>query len=148
MFRRTGRVLRPEEELLITWPEKDRRMLLKAAGRVEYEPGDVLVSEGCIAKEFVLLTSGQATLMQRGRRAGVLMPGEHIGAVPLLYRSCYEQTAVTDRFCEALVLGARDFNGLLHSVPSFGRMLTTGLADVIVTQQRATVRPLAGTASA
>lgn len=124
----------PIEGLLRGWTDRDRRLLLRAAGRVEYEPGDVLASEGCLAKEFVLLTSGRADLVRQGRRVGVLEPGGHLGAVALLHRTTYESTAVTDRFCQALVLGARDFNGLLHAAPSFGRLLSTGLADIIVSQ--------------
>lgn len=111
------------------WSAVDLARLDRLAEVVEYEPGEIISSPGLTAgKEFLVITKGRAVVRpNRGERV-VVEAGETIGEQAMLLGSGDGFTAVAETYLEALLLGPREFHGLLAEAPSLGRRLSLNLA--------------------
>jgi len=81
--------------------------------------GRVLVTEGAAAREVFLIVRGEAEVSRGGRPVAVLRPGDYFGDAQVAAR--------TD--LEVLVIGAREFLGLLAAVPALNRTILGGMAS-------------------
>jgi CRP-like cAMP-binding protein len=108
-----------------------RRELALVARRAEdvtVPEGKVLVSEGETGQQFFVIMSGQAKLSRRGRRIATLGPGASFGELALLDKHPRNATAVAETPMELVVLGQREFAGLIDDVPGFARKLLSAMA--------------------
>jgi CRP-like cAMP-binding protein len=108
-----------------------RRELALVARRAEdvvVSAGKVLVSEGETGQQFFVIMSGQAKLTRRGRKIALLGPGDSFGELALLDRHPRNATAVAETPMELVVLGQREFAGLIDDVPGFARKLLAAMA--------------------
>jgi CRP/FNR family transcriptional regulator, cyclic AMP receptor protein len=108
-----------------------RRELALVARRAEdvtVPVGKVLVSEGETGQQFFVIMSGQAKLTRRGRTIATLGPGNSFGELALLDKHPRNATAVADTPMELVVLGQREFAGLIDDVPGFARKLLSAMA--------------------
>lgn len=128
MIHRAQRLNDELTEALPAWTERDRRLFLHAAETVEYQPGDVMAHEGAPAEEFLFLLAGTAEIARAGASVGTIGRGDHIGAAAVLTRSRYDVTAISGTQSRVLLLGLRQFSGLLSAAPDFGRMLASSFA--------------------
>lgn len=110
------------------WAPADVERLQRFAEVVDYEPGELVIAYGRLPVEFVVIVRGRAVVLEHGRPVGVLTEGETIGEVAMLAGRPSPIAVVADSSLRGLLLGPRQFNGLLCEVPSMGRRLSMLLA--------------------
>jgi CRP-like cAMP-binding protein len=104
---------------------KELALVARRAEDVKVEPGRVLVSEGATGSEFFVIVEGTATVSKRGRKVATLGPG---GAFGELDKAPRNATVTAQTPMEVVVLGQREFGGLIDEVPGFARKLLAGMA--------------------
>ena len=107
---------------------KDLTLVARRAEDVVVPAGKVLVSEGETGPQFFVIMSGTAKLTRRGRKIATLGPGDSFGELALLDKHPRNATAVAETPMELVVLGQREFAGLIDDVPGFARKLLAAMA--------------------
>jgi len=115
---------------------KERKTIARALDEVVVEPGRVLVEEGTLGKEFYLIVSGTASVRRKNRKVASLVAGQHFGELALLDRHPRNATVISETKMDLLVLGQREFNGLLETTPSLARKLMAAMASRLREQDR------------
>ncbi|MGH8985890.1 MAG: cyclic nucleotide-binding domain-containing protein [Acidimicrobiia bacterium] len=107
---------------------KDLQLVAKRAEDVKVEAGKQLVTEGDAGTEFFVIIDGNATVARHGQKVAELGPGQFFGDLALLDRAPRNATITADTPMELVVLGQREFAGLIDDVPEFAHKLLAGLA--------------------
>lgn len=118
--------------LLMRLP-KDRQPLLAAACQIrELGPGDHLMRQGDLGKEFYVIRDGQAQVVVSDRsgreeEVAVLKPGDYVGETALVMDEPRTASVVAMTPLEVLVITQRDFGelGLVHML-KFGNRKAVG----------------------
>jgi CRP-like cAMP-binding protein len=114
--------------LFSTSSAKDLRLIRKALEEVTVPPARLLCEQGTIGQEFFLIVSGQASVKRNNRKVATLGPGQYFGELALLDRRPRSASVTSDTDMTLLVLGQRQFNGVLDSVPPLSRKLLSSMA--------------------
>jgi CRP/FNR family transcriptional regulator, cyclic AMP receptor protein len=115
--------------LFSTLSKRDLQRITSAADELDVEAGRELVTEGRVGHEFFLILRGQAIVRRNKRKVATLGPGEYFGELALLHRGPRSATVVAQTDMKLLVLGQREFAGLLDSAPGMASKLLTGMAQ-------------------
>jgi CRP/FNR family transcriptional regulator, cyclic AMP receptor protein len=107
---------------------KDLQLVAKRAEDVKVQAGKQLVTEGDTGTEFFVIIDGNATVARHGQKVAELGPGQFFGDLALLDRAPRNATITADSPMELVVLGQREFAGLIDDVPEFAHKLLAGLA--------------------
>ena len=107
---------------------KDLQLVAKRAEEVKVAAGKTLISEGETGHEFFVILDGQARVTRRGRKIATLGPGDAFGELALLEKAPRNSTIVAETDSELVVLGQREFAGLIDEVPGFARKLLAAMA--------------------
>jgi CRP/FNR family cyclic AMP-dependent transcriptional regulator len=108
--------------------KKDLQLVAKRAEDVKVDAGKLLVSEGDTGTEFFVIVDGNATVSKHGRKVAELGPGGFFGELALLERAPRNATVKAETPMELVVLGQREFAGIIDDVPEFAHKLLAGLA--------------------
>ena len=108
--------------------KKDLQLVAKRAEDVKVDAGKQLVSEGETGTEFFVVIDGNAVVSRRGQKVAELGPGGFFGELALLDKAPRNATVTADTPMELVVLGQREFAGLIDDVPEFAHKLLAGLA--------------------
>jgi len=108
--------------------KRDLALVARRAEDVRVEAGKVLVTEGEAGHEFFAIVAGTARVARRGKRVASLGPGSAFGELALLDKAPRNATVVAETDMELVVLGQREFAGIIDEVPGFARKLLTGMA--------------------
>lgn len=108
--------------------KKELGLVAKASDVVNVPAGTEIVKEGEIGHEFYLIASGSATVKRNGRKVTTLGPGSYFGEMALLDRGPRTATVISDEPSELIVLGQREFLGVLDQVPAVAHKLLVGMA--------------------
>ncbi|HUF84821.1 MAG TPA: cyclic nucleotide-binding domain-containing protein [Acidimicrobiia bacterium] len=108
--------------------KKDLQLVAKRAEDVKVDAGKVLVTEGDTGTEFFVVIDGNATVSKRGQKVAELGPGGFFGELALLDKAPRNATVSAETPMELVVLGQREFAGLIDDVPEFAHKLLAGLA--------------------
>lgn len=114
--------------LFSTCSARDLRTIRRALEEVTVPPEKVLCEEGTIGREFFLIVDGLASVRRGGRKIATLGPGQYFGELALLDRRPRSATVTSETDMVLLVLGQRQFNGVLDSVPAIGRKMLAAMA--------------------
>jgi len=114
--------------LFSTSSAKDLRTIRKALEEVRVPPGRLLTDQGSIGLEFFLIVAGQASVRRNNRKVATLGPGQYFGELALLDRRPRSASVTSDTDMTLLVLGQRQFNGVLDAVPALSRKLLSAMA--------------------
>jgi CRP/FNR family cyclic AMP-dependent transcriptional regulator len=114
--------------LFSTSSAKDLRTIRKALEEVIVPAGRMLTEQGTIGREFFLIVEGQASVKRNNRKVATLGPGQYFGELALLDRRPRSASVISDTEMELLVLGQRQFNAVLDSVPALSRKLLAAMA--------------------
>lgn len=130
MSRRTTQYLASlaEVPLFSALSQRDLARIARLGEEVEVEAGTRLVDEGATGDQFFVILRGKAKVTRRGRRVASLARGESFGELSLLDRGPRTATVTAETRMELLVLGQREFSGLLDDAPGFSRKLLSGMA--------------------
>src|SRR5437660_12869892 len=108
--------------------KKDLQTLARATEDVRVPAGKVLVQEGKPGQEFFLIVDGEAIVRRGGRKIAKLGPGQYFGELALLDRGPRSATVVAETDMRLLVLGQREFSGVIDDVPGLGHRLLSVMA--------------------
>src|ERR1700722_17867532 len=114
--------------LFSTSSTKDLRVIRKALEEVSVPPGRVLCEQGTIGREFFLIVEGKATVKKNNRKTATLGPGQYFGELALLDRRPRSASVISETDMDLLILGQRQFNGVLDAVPALSRKLLAAMA--------------------
>ncbi|MGE3619751.1 MAG: cyclic nucleotide-binding domain-containing protein [Acidimicrobiia bacterium] len=107
---------------------KELQHVAQTTDELDVAAGTVLCEQGAIGREAFVVVEGTATVRRSGRKVATLGPGTCIGELALLDHGPRTATVVADTPMTVLVIGPREFAGLLESVPSIARKLLQSLA--------------------
>jgi CRP/FNR family cyclic AMP-dependent transcriptional regulator len=106
--------------------KRDLQRVAKVSEEVQVEAGRVLVDQGRTGHEFFLIIDGRASVRKNNRKTADLGPGQYFGEMALLDRGPRSATVVAESPMTLLILGQREFSGVLDEVPSMAhKMLAT-----------------------
>jgi CRP/FNR family cyclic AMP-dependent transcriptional regulator len=117
-----------EVPLFSALSRKELALVARRAEDVKVEPGKVLVTEGSTGSEFFVIIDGNAKVSRRGRKVATLGPGAAFGELALLDKAPRNATVTAETPMELVVLGQREFGGIVDEVPGFARKLLAGMA--------------------
>ncbi|HEV7888373.1 MAG TPA: cyclic nucleotide-binding domain-containing protein [Acidimicrobiales bacterium] len=109
--------------------KKELATLGKRADEVEVPAGKVLTVEGKPGHEFFMIIDGTATVNRNGRDVTTLGPGQYFGELSLLDRGPRSATVTAASDMTLLVLGQREFSGVLDEVPGLAHKLLAAMAE-------------------
>ena len=107
---------------------KELASLSRLAERVDIEEGYLLTKEGTTGHEFFVIESGSASVLKGKRKIAALGPGDFFGELALLDQCPRNATVRADSPMKVVVLGHREFMGLLGDVPTVSIKLLKGMA--------------------
>jgi CRP-like cAMP-binding protein len=114
--------------LFSTSSAKDLRVIRKALEEVTVPPGRVLCEQGTIGREFFLIVEGKAAVKKNNRKTATLGPGQYFGELALLDRRPRSASVISETDMKLLILGQRQFNGVLDAVPALSRKMLAAMA--------------------
>jgi len=114
--------------LFSTCSRKDLQKLSKASDEITVKAGKVLVEEGKPGHEFFLIVEGRAEVRRKNRKVASLGPGQFFGELSLLDRGPRSATVIAETEMTLLVLGQREFAGVIDDVPAMAHKLLAALA--------------------
>lgn len=106
-----------EVPLFSACTRKDLEKIARASDEVEVKAGRVLVEQGRPGHEFFLILDGEATVRRDNRKVASLGKGQYFGELSLLDRGPRTASVTADTDMRVLVLGQREFLGVLDDVP-------------------------------
>ena len=107
---------------------RDLQRIAKTADEVEVKAGRVLVDQGKTGHEFFLILDGSATVRRNNRKVATLGAGDYFGELSLLSREPRDASVVADTDMRLLILGQREFTGLIDSVPGLASKILSIMA--------------------
>ena len=107
---------------------KDLQLVARRAEDVKVPAGKVLVAEGETGHEFFVILEGNAKVTRQGRKIADIGAGAAFGELALLDKAPRNATVVAESDMELVVLGQREFAGIIDEVPGFSRKLLAGMA--------------------
>jgi CRP/FNR family transcriptional regulator, cyclic AMP receptor protein len=107
---------------------KDLQLVARRAEDVKVPAGKALVSEGETGQEFFVIIEGTARVTRQGRKIATIGPGQAFGELALLDKAPRNASVIADTDMELVVLGQREFAGIIDDVPGFARKLLAGMA--------------------
>jgi CRP/FNR family cyclic AMP-dependent transcriptional regulator len=88
----------------------------------------VQVNHTLPAHEFFLILDGSATVRANNRKVAALGPGQYFGELSLLSREPRDASVTADTDMKLLILGQREFTGLLDSIPGLASKILSIMA--------------------
>ncbi len=108
--------------------KKELGLISRRAEQISIDPGRVITKEGAPGHEFFVILEGTATVSRGGRKIATLGAGDYFGELALLDRAPRNATVTATTELEVVVLGQREFSGLLDEVPGLAHKLLIGMA--------------------
>ncbi len=110
---------------------KELQRVARASDTVEVKEGHELTRQGDVGREMFVIVEGSATVKRNSRKIGSAGPGDAIGELSLLDKGPRTATVVADTDATVLVLGAREFTGVLDDVPGLAHKILATLAGTV-----------------
>lgn len=111
--------------------DKDLQKIAKASDEVTIDAGRVLVEQGTTGRECYVILEGTASVERNGARVTTLGPGDQFGELALLDGGPRTATVTAETPMKVLVLGQREFAGVLDEVPGLAHKVMSSLAQRI-----------------
>jgi CRP/FNR family cyclic AMP-dependent transcriptional regulator len=107
---------------------KELRDIAKATVELDIEQGREFVTQGDVGREAFVIVEGTAEAYRNGKKIGELGPGACVGELALLDHGPRTASVVAATPLTVLVLGPREFSGVLDEVPTLNHKLLEALA--------------------
>jgi CRP-like cAMP-binding protein len=109
--------------------KKELGLIGKASDEIAVPAGKVLCEQGKPGFEFYLILDGEAVVKRNGKKIATLGAGQYFGELSLLTRYPRNATVEATSEMELLVLGQREFSGLLDEVPGMAHKVLSAMAE-------------------
>jgi CRP-like cAMP-binding protein len=110
---------------------KDLQRIARASDQTELPAGRVLTRQGETGRECFVIVDGEAKIERNGKRIATVGPGACIGELSLLDKGPRTATVTAQTPLTVLVLGPREFSGVLEEVPGLSHKLLATLASKV-----------------
>lgn len=108
--------------------KKELSLLGRASDEVAVPAGKEIVREGDTGHEFFMILEGKASVAHGGTEVATLSDGDYFGELALLDRAPRNATITAQTPMTLLVLGQREFSGVLDDVPGLAHKLLISMA--------------------
>lgn len=108
--------------------KKDLEKIARGADEISVEAGRVLTKEGDLGREAFVIIEGEASVTQDGSEVARLGPGDPFGEMALLDRAPRNATVTALTPMQLLVVGQREFGGLMDESPGFAKPILAAMA--------------------
>ena len=95
---------------------------------VDVPAGKVLIRQGELGDDLMVIVSGTVTVERDGAKINSLKPGEFFGEIALIDRGPRTATVTADTPCRLLVINHRDFHALMDEFPDVAAEVLVALA--------------------
>jgi CRP-like cAMP-binding protein len=117
--------------LFSSMSRRDLQKIAKASDELDVPSGKVLVEQGKRGREAFVVLEGSGIVKRNGRKVASLGPGDHFGELALLDGGERTATVVAETDMTVLVIGQREFTGVLDEVPGLAHKVMGSLAGWI-----------------
>jgi CRP-like cAMP-binding protein len=111
--------------------KRELREISQVADELDLPEGYELTREGASGQELIVIASGSADVLRRGRKINSVSSGDFVGEIAVVTDSPRTATVRTTAATRALVVTRRDFRTLMKRVPSIQLKVLTALASRI-----------------
>jgi CRP/FNR family cyclic AMP-dependent transcriptional regulator len=108
---------------------KELKQVAKLVDEITRPAGTVLAEEGESGQEFFLILDGKADVLKGRKKVASLGPGTFFGEISLIDRGPRTASVKAASDVTMLLVGVREFSGLLDKVPNIGRRLLVHLCN-------------------
>ena len=108
--------------------DKELDRLARHAEIVDFQAGDVLMTEGEPGHEFYVIIDGEVGVTSGGQTLAKLGPGTYVGEQALLDPGPRTATVTALGDTQAVLLSSREFYAAIDDVPGLSRKLLAGMA--------------------
>lgn len=108
--------------------KKELQAVARASDEIDLPAGRVLCEQGSAGREAFVIIDGTAVVRRNDKKVASLGPGVCVGELALLDHGPRTATVVADTDMKVLVIGAREFAGILEAVPTIAHKLLRTLA--------------------
>jgi CRP/FNR family transcriptional regulator, cyclic AMP receptor protein len=111
--------------------KRDLQKVAKASDELTVAAGRKLVDQGAVGREAFVILEGTAVVKRGNRKVATLGPGDYFGELALLDHGPRTATVIAETDMTVLVIGAREFAGVIDDVPNLSHKLLKSLASRI-----------------
>lgn len=104
-------------------------LVANLATRLEFPAASLLVAEGQIGREFLVVLEGEIEVCHDGDLIVTRGPGSYVGEIALLHHRPRTASVIALTHVVAAVIDAREFATLLTDVPELRREITATVAQ-------------------
>ncbi len=108
--------------------DKELDRLARNSELVDFQAGDVLMTEGEPGHEFYVIVDGEVGVTTGGETVAKLGSGAYVGEQALLDPGPRTATVTALRDSQAVLLSSREFYAAVDDVPGLARKLLAGMA--------------------
>jgi CRP-like cAMP-binding protein len=108
---------------------KELRDIARATVELTLDEGKEFVTQGDVGREAFVIVDGRAEVTRAGQSVAELGPGDCVGELALLDHGPRTATVTAKTPLTVLVLGPREFAGLLDEVPTLTHKILAALAS-------------------
>jgi CRP-like cAMP-binding protein len=115
--------------LFVGLSKKQLRLISQLARAQEEPAGAVLIEQGKVGHEFIVVVHGEIEVSQGGRVVGEQGPGSYVGEIALLEQRPRNATVIAKTRVKLEVIDQREFAGLLEEMPELAKQMRAVAAD-------------------
>jgi CRP/FNR family transcriptional regulator, cyclic AMP receptor protein len=95
---------------------------------VDVPAGKVLIRQGELGDDMMVIVSGTVTVERDGAKVNTLGPGEFFGEIAMIDRGPRTATVTAETPCRLLVINHREFHALMDEFPAVAAQVLVTLA--------------------
>jgi len=111
--------------------KKELQAVSKATDEVTLPAGKTLCEQGAVGREAFVIVSGTAEVRRNKRKVATIGPGSCVGELALLDHKPRTASVLAATDLTVLVIGAREFAGIVDEIPSIAHKLMKSLASKV-----------------
>lgn len=119
--------------------QKHLKRLGMLTDEVDAPAGKVLIRQGELGDDLMVIVSGTVTVERDGAKINALKPGDFFGEIAVIDRGPRTATVTADTPCRLLVINHRDFLALIDEFPEVASEVLVTLAHRLRGLDRAAI---------
>ncbi len=110
---------------------RELQKIARAADEITVDEGREIVTQGATGHEAFIIIDGTARVVRNDQEIATMGPGDYFGELALLDGGPRTASVIATSPMTLLVLGQREFAGLIDEVPGLAHKILTSLAQVV-----------------